>query len=107
MRQDPNVVTGTFPINQHYASILCDTSADLSFVSVEFKNTLGLVSCKLDVPYPIELVNGKFVKANEVIKGCTLELVEQEFFLLSSYLLIWEALMSWSEWIGCRTTMKK
>ncbi|KAJ0752737.1 putative transcription factor interactor and regulator CCHC(Zn) family [Helianthus annuus] len=32
-RKDPNVVTGTFPINQRFASVLFDTGADYSFVS--------------------------------------------------------------------------
>ncbi|XP_022030901.1 uncharacterized protein LOC110931836 [Helianthus annuus] len=78
-RQDPNVVTGMFPINQHVASILFDTGADFSFISVEFKNILSLDSSKLDVPYSIELANGKLVEADEVIKGCTLELGERKF----------------------------
>ncbi|XP_035838849.1 uncharacterized protein LOC118486478 [Helianthus annuus] len=45
----------------------------------EFKNLLGLESSKLDVPYSIELANGKLVEADEVIKGCTLELGERKF----------------------------
>ena len=53
-RQDPNVVTGTFPVNQRYASVLFDTGADYSFVSLEFKNMLGLAASKLDVPYSID-----------------------------------------------------
>ncbi|KAF5756737.1 putative nucleotidyltransferase, Ribonuclease H [Helianthus annuus] len=80
-RQDPNVVTGTFPVNQHYASVLFDTGADYSFVSLEFKNMLGLAASKLDVPYSIELANGKLVEANEVIRGCVIELGEREFAL--------------------------
>ena len=47
-RQDPNVVTGKFLINNHYASILFDTGADYSFVSNEFKHLLGLEANKLD-----------------------------------------------------------
>ncbi|KAJ0681344.1 putative transcription factor interactor and regulator CCHC(Zn) family [Helianthus annuus] len=78
-RQDPNVVTGTFPINQHFASVLFDIGADFSFISIEFKNLLGLESSKLDVPYSIELANGKLVEAGKVIKGCTLELGERKF----------------------------
>ncbi|XP_022003471.1 N66 matrix protein-like [Helianthus annuus] len=35
-RQNPNVVTGTFPINQHFASVLLDSGANYSFVSIEF-----------------------------------------------------------------------
>ncbi|XP_022032269.1 N66 matrix protein-like [Helianthus annuus] len=63
--QDPNVVTGTFPINEHFASVLFDTGADYSFVSLEFKDILGLVASKLDIPYSIELANGKQVEANK------------------------------------------
>ena len=72
--QNPNMVTGTFPINQPYASILIDTSAEFSFVSIELKNLLGLVSSKLDVPYSIELANGELVKVSEIFRDCTLEL---------------------------------
>ncbi|KAJ0654824.1 putative transcription factor interactor and regulator CCHC(Zn) family [Helianthus annuus] len=80
-RQDPNVVTGTFPVNQRYASVLFDTGADYSFASLEFKNMLGLAASKLDIPYSIELANGKLVEANEVIRGCVIELGEREFAL--------------------------
>ncbi|MFS7958928.1 putative transcription factor interactor and regulator CCHC(Zn) family [Helianthus anomalus] len=79
--EDPNVVTGTFPVNQRYASVLFDTGADYSFVSLEFKNMLGLAASRLDVPYSIELANGKLVEANEVIRGCVIELGEREFAL--------------------------
>ncbi|XP_022004059.1 probable ATP-dependent RNA helicase vasa-like [Helianthus annuus] len=75
-RQDPNVVTSTFPINQHFTSVLFDIGADYSFVSLEFKDILGLVASKLDIPYSIELANGKLVEASEVIKGCVMELGE-------------------------------
>ncbi|GKF12552.1 reverse transcriptase domain-containing protein, partial [Tanacetum coccineum] len=38
-RQDPNIVTGTFSLNNHYATMLFDSYADYNFVStglVEF-----------------------------------------------------------------------
>ncbi|KAJ0541529.1 putative transcription factor interactor and regulator CCHC(Zn) family [Helianthus annuus] len=63
-RQDPNVVTGTFPVNQRYASVLFDTGADYSFVSLEFKNILGLAANKLDIPYVIKLANGNVTTRN-------------------------------------------
>ncbi|XP_022030810.1 uncharacterized protein LOC110931735 [Helianthus annuus] len=78
-RQDPIVVTGTFLLNNHFASTLFDTGADFSFISVEFKNTLGLKSSKLDVPYSIELANGKLVESGEVVTECSLQLGEQKF----------------------------
>ena len=36
-RQDPNVVTGTFLLNEHYVSVLFDSGAERSFVSLEFR----------------------------------------------------------------------
>jgi hypothetical protein len=78
-RQDPNVVTGTFPLNGHYASVLFDTGADFSFVSVEFKRLLGLKTSKLDTPYSIELANGKTIETREVAKDCKLDLCGHEF----------------------------
>ncbi|KAI3671895.1 hypothetical protein L1987_87092 [Smallanthus sonchifolius] len=71
-RQDSNIVTGTFPINNHYASILFDTGADMSFVSNDFKSLLGIKPSKLNQNYTIELANGKLIKIEEVIQGCTL-----------------------------------
>ncbi|XP_021971379.1 uncharacterized protein LOC110866541 [Helianthus annuus] len=78
-RQAPNVITGTFPVNDHFASILFDTGADFSFISLEFKDMLGLKSTKLDVPFTIELANGKVIESNNIIKGCSLELGGQKF----------------------------
>ncbi|MFS7913477.1 putative nucleotidyltransferase, Ribonuclease H [Helianthus anomalus] len=78
-REDPNVVTGTFLVNNHFASILFDTGADYSFMSVEFKRMLGIESSRLDIPYSIELANGKLVESGEVVRGCTLEFGERRF----------------------------
>ncbi|KAI3810997.1 hypothetical protein L1987_20711 [Smallanthus sonchifolius] len=78
-RQDPNIVTGTFPINNHYASVLFDSGADMSFVSNDFKSLLGIKASKQDQSYTIELANGKLIEAGEVIKGCTLCLENHTF----------------------------
>ncbi|KAJ0852345.1 putative nucleotidyltransferase, Ribonuclease H [Helianthus annuus] len=48
-------------------------------MSVEFKRTLGIESSRLEVPYSIELANGKLVESGEVVRGCTLELGERSF----------------------------
>ncbi|GKF03320.1 putative reverse transcriptase domain-containing protein, partial [Tanacetum coccineum] len=41
-RQDPNIVTGTFTLNNHFATTLFDSGADYSFVSTTFIPLLGL-----------------------------------------------------------------
>ena len=78
-RQDPNVVTGTFLINNIYASILFDTGADKSFVSHDFSTLLELPTSKLLNPYAIELANGKLLEAKDVILNCTLSIEDHPF----------------------------
>ncbi|GJT77241.1 putative reverse transcriptase domain-containing protein [Tanacetum coccineum] len=43
-----NVVTGTFLLNNHYASILFDTGADRSFVSTAFSSLIDVILITLD-----------------------------------------------------------
>ncbi|KAI3685709.1 hypothetical protein L6452_34966 [Arctium lappa] len=78
-RQDPNVVAGTFLINSHYASVLFDSGADRSFISLKFKPKICLKSQKLLEPYTIEFANGQEVRAKDVITNCTLNLANREF----------------------------
>ncbi|GKB63524.1 putative reverse transcriptase domain-containing protein [Tanacetum coccineum] len=56
-----NVVTGTFLLNNHYASILFDTGADRSFISTTFSSLIDIVPAPLDNSFDVELVDGKIV----------------------------------------------
>nr|GEW69367.1 putative reverse transcriptase domain-containing protein [Tanacetum cinerariifolium] len=56
---DSNVVTGTFLLNNRYASILFDTGADRSFISTTFISLIDIVSTPLGNSYDIELADGK------------------------------------------------
>jgi hypothetical protein len=78
-REEPDVVTGTFLINNHYAFVLFDTGASRSFVSMEFRPRIELDSSKLPNAYTIELADGKTIEAGEVINNCTLELDDHPF----------------------------
>nr|GEX34657.1 hypothetical protein [Tanacetum cinerariifolium] len=51
-----NVVTGTFILNNHYASVLFDSGSDRSFVSTTFSTLLDIIPDTLDVSYAIEFV---------------------------------------------------
>ncbi|GKA03273.1 putative reverse transcriptase domain-containing protein [Tanacetum coccineum] len=55
---DSNVVTGTFLINNCYASILFDTGADRSFVSTVFSSLIDIIPTILDHDYDVELADG-------------------------------------------------
>ena len=78
-RQDPDVVTGTFLLNGHSASVLFDSGADKSFVSLDFKRKLNLKSQKMKESYVIEYANGQECRAKEVVANCTLNLTDREF----------------------------
>ncbi|GJX79576.1 hypothetical protein Tco_0327725 [Tanacetum coccineum] len=52
-----NVVTGTFLLNNYYASILFDTGVDRSFVSTAFSSLIDIIPATLDHGYDVELVD--------------------------------------------------
>ncbi|GJZ04416.1 reverse transcriptase domain-containing protein [Tanacetum coccineum] len=62
--QDPNVVTGTFFLNQHLAIVLFDLGADKSFVSISLASMLNIPPITLDTTYDIEMANGNLVGTN-------------------------------------------
>ncbi|GKA21407.1 putative reverse transcriptase domain-containing protein [Tanacetum coccineum] len=77
--QDPNVVMGTFLLNQHQARVLFDSGADKSFVSISLASMLNIPPITLDTTYDIEMADGNLVGTNTVIQGCTLILLNQPF----------------------------
>ncbi|GJZ00471.1 putative reverse transcriptase domain-containing protein [Tanacetum coccineum] len=66
---DNNVVTGTFLLNNRYASILFDTGADRSFVSTAFSSRIIITPTALDHDYNVELADGRIVGLNTIIRG--------------------------------------
>ncbi|GJW30734.1 putative reverse transcriptase domain-containing protein [Tanacetum coccineum] len=58
---DSNVVTGTFLLNNRYASILFDTGADRSFISTAFSSLIDIASTPLENSYDVELADEKIV----------------------------------------------
>ncbi|GJW99466.1 putative reverse transcriptase domain-containing protein [Tanacetum coccineum] len=77
--QGPNVVTGTFLLNNRYVTILFDSGADKSFVDVRFSHLLDIKPAKLNTSYEVELADRKVVCTNTVLKGCTLNLLDHLF----------------------------
>ncbi|GJR35416.1 reverse transcriptase domain-containing protein [Tanacetum coccineum] len=56
---DANVITGTFLLNNRYASVLFDTGADRSFVSTAFSSQIDIAPTVLDHDYAVELADGE------------------------------------------------
>ncbi|GJV48304.1 putative reverse transcriptase domain-containing protein [Tanacetum coccineum] len=76
---DSNVVTGTFLLNNRYASILFDTGADRSFVSTAFSSQIDITPSTLDHYYDVELADGRIIGLNTILRGCTLNLLNHPF----------------------------
>ncbi|GKB29599.1 putative reverse transcriptase domain-containing protein [Tanacetum coccineum] len=72
--QGLNVVTGTFLLNNRYASC-----SDMSFVDTRFSSMLNIDPVKISASYEVELADGRVVSMNTVLKGCTLNLVNHLF----------------------------
>ncbi|GJV78427.1 putative reverse transcriptase domain-containing protein [Tanacetum coccineum] len=76
---DSNVVTGTFLLNNRYASVLFDTGADRSFVSTAFRFQIDITPSTLDHYYDVELDDGRIIGLNAIIWGCTLNFLNHPF----------------------------
>ncbi|GJX82325.1 putative reverse transcriptase domain-containing protein [Tanacetum coccineum] len=64
---DSNVVTGTFLLNNRYASILFDTGADRSFVSTAFSSQIDITPSALDYYYDLAKYQAVIVYAEKII----------------------------------------
>ncbi|GJV00493.1 putative reverse transcriptase domain-containing protein [Tanacetum coccineum] len=76
---DSNVVTGTFLLNNRYASILFDTGADRSFISSAFSSLIDIAQTPLENSYDVELADGKIVGVDTIMRGCTLNFLNHPF----------------------------
>ncbi|GJT28862.1 putative reverse transcriptase domain-containing protein [Tanacetum coccineum] len=76
---DSNVVTGTFLLNNRYASILFDTGADRSFISTAFSSLINIAPTPLENSYDVELADGKIVGIDTIVRGCTLNFLNHPF----------------------------
>nr|GEZ48725.1 putative reverse transcriptase domain-containing protein [Tanacetum cinerariifolium] len=76
---DSNVVTGTFLLNNSYASILFDIGADRSFMSTTFSSQIAITPTTLDHYYDVELANGRIIRLNSILRGYTLNFLNHSF----------------------------
>ncbi|GJU51416.1 reverse transcriptase domain-containing protein [Tanacetum coccineum] len=76
---DSSIVTGTFLLNNRYASVLFDTRAHRSFVSTAFSSQIDIIPSTLDHYYDVELAGGRITGLNTIIRGCTLNFLNHPF----------------------------
>nr|GEY62244.1 putative reverse transcriptase domain-containing protein [Tanacetum cinerariifolium] len=80
---DPNanVITGTFLLNNRYASVLFDTGADKSFVSTTFSTQINITPSTLGHCYDVDLADGRIIGLNTILRCCTLNLLNHPFYI--------------------------
>nr|GEX26961.1 putative reverse transcriptase domain-containing protein [Tanacetum cinerariifolium] len=76
---ESNTITGTFLLNNRYASILFDTGVDRSFVSTAFSALLNIAPTTLDNYYDVELDDRKIIGVNTILRGCTIDFLNHPF----------------------------
>ncbi|GJR93416.1 putative reverse transcriptase domain-containing protein [Tanacetum coccineum] len=70
---------GTFLLNNCYVFILFDTGADRSFVSTAFSSQIYITPTALDHYYDVELADGRIIRLNTILRGCTLNILKHPF----------------------------
>ncbi|GJX15296.1 reverse transcriptase domain-containing protein [Tanacetum coccineum] len=71
---DPNGVTGTYSLNNLYATVLFDSGANFSFISTKFAPLLNEKPSIANPIYVIEVANGKKEDVDRIFRGCRLDL---------------------------------
>ncbi|GJZ08328.1 putative reverse transcriptase domain-containing protein [Tanacetum coccineum] len=77
--QGPNVVTGTFLLNNRYFSMLFDSGSDKSFINASLTDLFDIKPERMSASYEVELADGRIASTNTVLKGCILILVNHLF----------------------------
>ena len=76
---DPRCVTGTFLINNIYATVLFDSGAEQSFINHKFRNVLTHKSTPLKDKYVVAMANGHLESTHKILHDCTLTLNDHVF----------------------------
>nr|GEZ78281.1 putative reverse transcriptase domain-containing protein [Tanacetum cinerariifolium] len=79
--QDPNIVTGTFSLNDHFAIVLFDSCANYSFISTNFLPSIDMKPSVINPGYAIKISRGVKVVINMIVRGCRLELEGHTFII--------------------------
>ena len=78
-KETPDVVSGTFLVNNCYALVLFDSGADRSFVSTSFLHYLNRKTKQLEESFVVETADGSLKEINEIIEDCTIVIGGKEF----------------------------
>ncbi|XP_023737290.1 uncharacterized protein LOC111885250 [Lactuca sativa] len=78
-RDEEDVTSSTFLVNELSANILFDSGENYSFISHKFGGGLALPVNKLDNALLVEVANGKFITVSDCIKNIIINLNGNKF----------------------------
>ncbi|KAF5817538.1 putative nucleotidyltransferase, Ribonuclease H [Helianthus annuus] len=78
-RNDPNVVMGKFLLDEFYVTVLFDSGADTSYMSLKVSQMLKRTLTPLNTKHVVELANGRSLEATHIVQGSNLVLAGQTF----------------------------
>lgn len=78
-RNDNNIISGTFPLNQRYAHVHFDSGADRNFNSVKFIEFLGMSPTPLKERYSMKIADGKLLETSQTLEDCIVDLLGHKF----------------------------
>ncbi|XP_022042227.1 uncharacterized protein LOC110944889 [Helianthus annuus] len=78
-KTDPNVVSGTFLVNDVPASVLFDSGASRSFVAHSFCGKLPRMPRKIEEPFCVETVVGRPTSVTDALDDCFIDLEGHRF----------------------------
>nr|GEU33176.1 hypothetical protein [Tanacetum cinerariifolium] len=76
-----NIVTGTFLLNNRYASVLFDTGTDRSFISTTFSSLIDIIPTTQDHGYDVELANGRIIWGDK--QEAAFQIIKQKLYSAS------------------------
>ncbi|XP_052624820.1 uncharacterized protein LOC128132335 [Lactuca sativa] len=79
VRATPDVVTGSFSVNDIPAMVLFDSGATRSFVSLVLSKRFSRAPGELDCPLEVEIADDRTVRVARVHRGCSLQLFDEQF----------------------------
>ncbi|KAJ0733400.1 putative nucleotidyltransferase, Ribonuclease H [Helianthus annuus] len=75
----PDVIAGTFLVNDIFAKVLFDSGANQSFINTSFCKLLNQSLTKLPQECLVETANGETVRISEIMQGAKIEIFNQKF----------------------------
>ncbi|KAL7593210.1 hypothetical protein Lser_V15G34740 [Lactuca serriola] len=80
-RAAPDVVIGSFLVNNIHALVLFDSGATRSFVSLVLSNRFVGAPGELDCPLDIDIADDRSVRVARVHRGCILQLFSEQYLV--------------------------